>query len=389
MELMNKLLKGDKGIWSIYFFLCAISILEVFSAASTLTYKSGNHWAPISSHIIILLVGVVVVWAVHLIPYKWFKTFPVFLLPISLGLMLFISAMGYFTGNRINGAARWSEFMGISFQPSEFAKMAVVILVAYFLSFNREENNASPNAFKWIMCLCMPAIALIGLENLSTAMLLFLVVYLMMLIGKIKRKQQFWLTGSLLSIGFLGLLLIFATPNDTQLPLLHRLPTWKNRIVKFADTEKVAPAEFDIDNDAQEAHAHIAIAKSHIVGSMPGNSIQRDFLSQAFSDFIFAIIIEEMGLFGGLIVVCLYLWLLVRAGRIAKKCDKYFPAFLVMGIALLLVSQAMLNMMVAVGLFPITGQPLPLISKGGTSTLVNCIYIGMLLSISRDRKSVV
>ena len=147
--------------------------------------------------------------------------------------------------------------------------------------------------------------------------------------------------------------------------------------------KKVPPAKFDIDNDAQEAHAHIAIAKSHVVGSMPGNSVQRDFLSQAFSDFIFAIIIEEMGLVGGVIVVCLYLWLLVRAGRIAKKCDRYFPAFLVMGIALLLVTQALLNMMVAVGLFPITGQPLPLISKGGTSTLVNCIYIGMLLSVSR------
>jgi cell division protein FtsW len=116
---------------------------------------------------------------------------------------------------------------------------------------------------------------------------------------------------------------------------------------------------------------------------MPGNSVQRDFLSQAFSDFIFAIVIEELGLLGGAFIVMLYLWLLIRAGRIAKRCDKHFPAFLVMGIALLLVSQAMLNMMVAVGLFPVTGQPLPLISKGGTSTLINCAYIGMILSVSR------
>ena len=139
----------------------------------------------------------------------------------------------------------------------------------------------------------------------------------------------------------------------------------------------------DIDKDAQIAHANIAIASSNVVGKMPGNSVQRDFLSQAFSDFIFAIIVEELGLVGGAFIVLLYLWLLMRAGKIARKCDKSFPAFLVMGIALLLVSQALLNMMVAVGLFPVTGQPLPLISKGGTSTLINCAYIGMILSVSR------
>ena len=151
----------------------------------------------------------------------------------------------------------------------------------------------------------------------------------------------------------------------------------------FFEKEEVPAAKFDIDKDAQIAHARIAIATSHVVGKGPGNSIQRDFLSQAFSDFIFAIVIEEMGLVGGIFVVFLYLWLLMRAGRIAQKCERTFPAFLVMGIALLLVSQAILNMMVAVGLFPVTGQPLPLVSKGGTSTLINCAYIGMILSVSR------
>ena len=151
----------------------------------------------------------------------------------------------------------------------------------------------------------------------------------------------------------------------------------------FFDKDEVPAAKFDIDKDAQIAHARIAIATSHVVGKGPGNSIQRDFLSQAFSDFIFAIVIEEMGLIGGIFVVFLYLCLLMRAGRIAQKCERTFPAFLVMGIALLLVSQAILNMMVAVGLFPVTGQPLPLVSKGGTSTLINCAYIGMILSVSR------
>ena len=158
---------------------------------------------------------------------------------------------------------------------------------------------------------------------------------------------------------------------------------WQNRIKGFFDKDEVPAAKFDIDKDAQIAHARIAIATSHVVGKGPGNSIQRDFLSQAFSDFIFAIVIEEMGLIGGIFVVFLYLCLLMRAGRIAQKWRTDLPRLLVMGIALLLVSQAILNMMVAVGLFPVTGQPLPLVSKGGTSTLINCAYIGMILSVSR------
>ena len=166
--------------------------------------------------------------------------------------------------------------------------------------------------------------------------------------------------------------------------MMHRVETWQSRIKGFFEDKGAVPAaKYDIDKDAQIAHANIAIATSNVIGKMPGNSVQRDFLSQAFSDFIFAIVIEELGLLGGAFIVMLYLWLLIRAGRIAKRCDKHFPAFLVMGIALLLVSQAMLNMMVAVGLFPVTGQPLPLISKGGTSTLINCAYIGMILSVSR------
>ena len=191
--------------------------------------------------------------------------------------------------------------------------------------------------------------------------------------------------GGLVLVAGLGVGTVIAIPAKTlhNTPGLHRLETWQNRIKGFFDKEDVPAAKFDIDKDAQIAHARIAIATSHVVGKGPGNSIQRDFLSQAFSDFIFAIVIEEMGLIGGAFVVFLYLCLLMRAGRIAQKCERTFPAFLVMGIAILLVSQAILNMMVAVGLFPVTGQPLPLISKGGTSTLINCAYIGMILSVSR------
>ena len=374
MDLLKNIFKGDKVIWIIFLCLCLISIIEVFSAASTLTYKSGDHWGPITQHSIILMVGAVVVVLMHNIPYKWFQVFPVFLYPISVVLLAFVTLMGVITGDRVNGAARWMSFMGLQFQPSELAKMAVIIAVSFILSKKQDDEGANPKAFKYM---------LIAPENLSTAMLLFGVVVLMMFIGRVAFKKLAMLLGGLALVGCLGAVFLLAIPKDTDIPFLHRFDTWKSRITNFTEKEEVPAAKFDIDKDAQIAHARIAIATSNVIGKAPGNSIQRDFLSQAFSDFIFAIIIEELGLVGGAFVVILYIWLLVRTGRIAQKCERTFPAFLVMGIALMLVSQAILNMMVAVGLFPVTGQPLPLISKGGTSTLINCAYIGMILSVSR------
>ena len=222
-------------------------------------------------------------------------------------------------------------------------------------------------------------------ENYSTGILLFGTVYLMMFIGRVQAKKLILLGGGLIGAAILFVSFLLATPNDTlkKIPLGHRLTTVKARIVDFAYAKEVPAAKFDINGDAQVAHARIAVATSHAIGKGPGNSVQRDFLSHAYSDFIYAIIIEELGLIGGIVVVFLYICLLIRVGRIAKKCDRTFPAFLVTGIALLLVTQALFNMMVAVGLAPVTGQPLPLISKGGTSTFINCAYIGMILSVSR------
>ena len=383
MDLLKNIFKGDKVIWIIFLCLCLISIIEVFSAASTLTYKSGDHWGPITQHSIILMIGAIVVVLMHNIPYKWFHVFPVFLYPISVVLLAFVTLMGVITGDRVNGAARWMSFMGLQFQPSELAKMAVIIAVSFILSKKQDDEGANPKAFKYIMILTGLVCMLIAPENLSTAMLLFGVVVLMMFIGRVAFKKLAMLLGGLALAGCLGVIFLLAIPKDTDIPFLHRFDTWKSRITNFTEKEEVPAAKFDIDKDAQIAHARIAIATSNVIGKAPGNSIQRDFLSQAFSDFIFAIIIEELGLVGGAFVVILYIWLLVRTGRIAQKCERTFPAFLVMGIALMLVSQAILNMMVAVGLFPVTGQPLPLISKGGTSTLINCAYIGMILSVSR------
>ena len=382
MDLIKDIFKGDKVIWIIFLFLCLISIIEVFSAASTLTYKSGDHWGPITQHSVILMVGACIVVLVHNIPCKYFRVLPFFLLPLSCILLLIVMVMG----NYVNGAARWMNFAGVQFQPSELAKMAVIIVTAFILSRFQEEESAHPKAFKYIMWIIGIVFILIAPENGSTAVLLFGVVFLMMVIGRIPWKQLGILTAgvTLFLTLFVSIIMITPASKYRDLPMMHRVETWQNRIKGFfEDKEAVPAAKYDIDKDAQIAHANIAIATSHVIGKMPGNSVQRDFLSQAFSDFIFAIIIEELGLIGGTFIVMLYLWLLIRAGKIAKRCEKTFPAFLIMGIAMLLVAQAMLNMMVAVGLFPVTGQPLPLISKGGTSTLINCAYIGMMLSVSR------
>ncbi|MDD6732335.1 MAG: FtsW/RodA/SpoVE family cell cycle protein [Bacteroidales bacterium] len=391
MKSIGSWFMGDRVIWVVYFFLCIISLVEVFSAASTLAYKSGSFWDPLIKQAGFLTIGTVIAVVIHKVPCRMFKAVPILMLPASMILLL----VTLFSGRSTNGASRWFEFLGIQFQPSELAKGAVVITVALILSRMQRENGADRRAFKLIMWVAGITCALILPENLSTACLLFGVVVLMMFIGRVSLLQLGKLFGVLALVGCLGALLVLSMPKDSSLsdvPLLHRMQTWSNRISSHLtsgeDDMKEDPLTYDIDKDAQVAHANIAIASCNFVGKMPGNSVERDFLSQAFSDFIFAIIIEEMGLWGAAAVVFLYVILLFRAGRISSRCERTFPPFLAMGLTLLLVSQAILNMLVAVGLFPVTGQPLPLISRGGTSTLINCVYIGMILSVSRYAKQV-
>lgn len=382
----SKIFKGDKVIWVIFFFLCIISLVEVFSAASTLAYKSGSFWSPFVKQAIFLGIGTLIVIGVHNIPCRFFKVIPIFFLPVC-GVLLIITSL---FGGATNDAARWIEFGFLRFQPSEIAKGAVITAVALILARMQRKDGADPRAFKYIMWIVGIFFLLIFTENLSTAALLFGVVFLMMFIGRVPLLMLGKLAGILLGMLLFIVLIVKVVPEDSSvfnLPGLHRLSTWKARFAKHGNDKELTAAEFDVEHNAQVAHANIAIASSRFSGKGPGNSIERDFLSQAYSDFIFAIVIEELGIFGALGVVLLYVWLLFRAGRIASRCERNFPAFLAMGLALLLVSQAVLNMMVATGLFPVTGQPLPLISRGGTSTLITCTYIGMMLSVSRYARS--
>ena len=335
---------------------------------------------------------------------RYFKLMTPFLLLITAVLLLIVMLGG---GKSTNDASRWISIMGFTIQPSEIAKGTIVLAVAQILAAMQRENGADRQAFKWILWITIPTCAMIGVENLSTAALLFGVVILMMFIGLVPLRQMAKLVGILVFMVAFAVAMVMIVGHDTQQEddkqlakteqldqpkkkskiekLLHRADTWKARILNFGKDD-VAPQDYDLDKDAQVAHANIAIVSSGVVGKGPGKSVERDFLAQAFSDFIFAIVIEELGLLGAAFVVLLYIILLYRCARIASQCENNFPAFLALGLGLLLVVQAAFNMMVAVGLAPVTGQPLPLISKGGTSTIINCAYIGTILSVSRSAK---
>ena len=405
-KTLGNIFKGDKVIWMVFFFLCIISIVEVYSASAGLTYKGGHYWAPIVKHTGILLVGVFAMVVTLNIKCKYFKIVTPFLLLLSIIALVTVLIAGQST----NGAQRWISIIGIQFQPSEIAKGTMVLATAQILSAMQTEQGADKTAFKYILIVSGCIVPFIMVENLSTAMLLCLVIFLMMMIGRVPGK----ILGKVLGIVTLLIVTVFALvmlvgknrekintqgqqvvqvsntaeKEETTMftKVFHRFDTWKARIDRFIDGKEIAPEDFDLDKDGQIGHANIAIVSSNVIGKGPGNSVERDFLSQAFSDFIYAIIIEEMGIIGGVFVAMLYIILLFRTGQIANRCENNFPAFLAMGLALLLVTQALFNMCVAVGLAPVTGQPLPLVSKGGTSTIINCVYIWAILSVSRSAK---
>ncbi len=379
MDFINKIFRGDRVIWMIFMFLCLISIVEVYSASSTLTYRS-NYWEPIGRHTMFLLMGTAIVLVVHSVKPRFFSVLALFV-PIAWLLLGVTKVMG----NSVNGADRWLSIGGFSFQPSELAKLSLIAFTAFVLS-KHKEGTMKDNRFFWIIGFTIPTCAIILMDNFSTAALLFVIVYIMMFIGQIPLKKILYLTGVMVISLMLFVSFLVFVPSETINKVFPRGVTWKERIKDFSNHEekditdpKVA---FDDDN-YQVSHSKIAITRGGVFGKMPGNSLERDFLPQAYSDFIFAIIIEEMGIIGGIFVMLLYVIFFIRAGIIANRCEKIFPKYLVIGSALIIVSQALANMAVAVNLIPVTGQPLPLISRGGTSMLITCAYVGIVLSVSR------
>lgn len=382
------LMQGDLVIWMVFILLLMISVVEVYSASSTMSYGGkSSYWEPVMQHGSFWLIGLVTAWFVSRVPCNFFK------LGGTLGLFfaLVLQLVALFSG-KINGSGRWIHLWGLTFQPSELTKMALVTYLAFIFSSLRNGKEVSSVGNKFAAFGAIASLALIVTENLSTAVLIFLIVLGMAFYAQVRGRLLAIIVVLVVAVGAAGFTFAYSVPEETlaewrasENPITHRVPTWVARITDKHETPD-DPKDYDITDNIQVTHARIAVATSHGIGKGPGKSRQRDYLPQAYSDFIYAIIIEETGILGGLVVMFLYLLFMWRCKKIAERCKSLFPSYLVMGLSLMIVLQAMVNMAVAVGAMPVTGQPLPLISRGGSSILINCICVGMILSVSRTAK---
>jgi len=370
MKLTNYI-KGDRVIWMVVLLLTLVSILVVYSSSNALAQRSkgGNTEYFLIKHGLICLMGFVIMYAVHKFNYKIFSRLSQVGLFISVPLLLFTLIKGVSAGE----ANRWLEIpgIGLTFQTSDFAKLALIVYVARILTIKQNELGNFKVILKSIILPVSIICSLIFPANFSTAALIFVTCLLIMFVGRVPMKFIGIIVGACILVAVIGGSVIYMKPD-----IMRRGATWKARIENFIHG--------DSQSNYQSEQAKIAIARGFPMGVGPGNSTQRNFLPQAASDFIFAIIIEEYGLITGLSLLFLYLILFFRAIRILRKAEKTFGGLLAVGLSFSLVFQAMINMAVAVNLFPVTGQPLPLVSMGGTSIWFTSIAIGIILSVSRQ-----
>ncbi|MEE4197432.1 MAG: putative peptidoglycan glycosyltransferase FtsW [Bacteroidales bacterium] len=369
-EILSKYFKGDRVIWGVIFALSMFSLLAVYSSTGTLAYKyqGGNTAYYILKHFVLLMVGLGIIYITHLIPYKFYSK----LSQLFLYLAIFLLAITLIMGTSLNQATRWLTLpgLGITIQTSDFAKLALIMYIARILSM-RQHKIDDFNGI--VVSLIIPVVAVCGLimpANLSTAVILFATSFILMFIGRVKMRYLLLVAG----IGIFIVTLLIASIVFTGSE--GRVGTWQNRIESFVSG--------DSDGNYQVEQSKIAIATGGFFGKGPGNSTQRNFLPHPYSDFIYAIIIEEYGFLGGVLVLILYMFLLYRAGVIVRKSNRTFAAFLAIGLTIGLTFQAMINMGVAVHLFPVTGQTLPLVSMGGSSILFTGVALGIILSVSRS-----
>ena len=371
-------LKGDRMIWLVVTILFLISMLVVYSSTGTLAFKMqvGNE-KYLVKQIVMAFAGLLLMFITHLIDYKYYSRAAQLLWIISIPLLIYTM----FFGTDINQASRWITLpvVGLTFQTSDLAKLALIMYLARQLSLKQDQITDFKEAFVPILIPIVISCILIAPENLSTAMLLFITSVFVMFIGRIAIKHILLLVGvAVIALAFF-IMLLFVIP-ENALKHVSRAPTWKHRIENFSQGVQGKV----VDEEYQVLQSKIAIAKGGFIKINPGGSDQKNFLPHPYSDFIYAIIIEEYGLAGGVFMVLLYLFLLSRCIRIVIKAPKAFGALLAVGLGFTLVMQAMINMGVAVNLLPVTGVTLPLVSMGGSSVIFTSIAFGIILSVSRS-----
>jgi len=371
-------IKGDRTIWAIIGALALFSFLPVYSASTNLVYVAGKGTTLgyLVKHALLLVLGFGIVYATHKIPYRYFSGLSVLILPVVILLLVYTLTQG--TVIEGANASRWIRipFVGIGFQTSTLASVVLMIYVARYLSRNKEKEILFKESILYLWVPVALVLALILPANFSTTAISFTMILILCFLGGYPIKYLAGIVGA----GILVLaLFIFSAHAFPDAMKNSRVGTWTSRIENFASGEE--------EDNYQAEKAKIAIASGEIYGKGPGKSVQKNFLPQSSSDFIYAIIGEEFGLLGAIMIIILYLGLLFRLVIIATKTTTIFGTLLVLGVGLPIIFQALINMAVAVGLFPVTGQPLPLISTGGTSIWMTCFAIGIVLSVSaRDEE---
>ncbi len=363
-EWTDKNLQGDRVIWAVVFALSLISILVVYSSIGTLAYKrTASTESYLFKHTFMVFLGLAAMWSAHKIDYRYYSKLSRLALWVSVPLLIYT----FTNGTSINDAARWITLpiINTSFQPSDFASLALIINLASMLSKKQQNIDDVKEALIPVLIWCGVICGLIALTNLSTAMLLFATCMLVMFIGRVPVKY-------LAMLALVGLL-----AGGVAVKFGVRGETAKNRILSFVNGTELP---------FQAKHGRMAVATGGIFGKGPGNSDQRNILPHPYSDFIYAIVIEEYGMIGGGVVLVLYLVLLHRGMKAAYNSERAFGGLLSAGLSFDLVCQAMVNMGVVVGLGPITGQPLPLISMGGTAMVFTGLSVGIILSVSRGEQ---
>ena len=378
MKNILKNLEGDRAIWAIVVFLAVLSFMPVYSASTNLVYvaNNGTPFYHLFKHVVLLFFGFLIIYGVHKIPYRYFSGGSVLMLPLVVLLLTYTLMQGTTIGGA--NASRWIEipFIGVGFQTSTLASVILMIYVARYLAKNKDADIKFKESFFQLWIPVAITLVLILPANFSTTAIIFSMILLLSYIGGYPLKY----IASVVGIGVLILALFVLTAKAFPSVMPNRVDTWISRIENFSD--KNAEEGYQVEK------AKIAIASGGLKGRGPGKSIQKNFLPQSSSDFIFAIIVEEYGLAGALIVIFAYLFLLFRIVVAAKKATTIFATLLIIGVGMPIIFQAIINMAVAVNLFPVTGQTLPLISSGGTSIWMTCLGIGIILSVTAEKEKV-
>ena len=376
MKSIFKHLQGDKTIWAIVAILALFSFMPVFSASTNLVYVvgKGSTMGYLLKHMVLVIMGFVIIYIVHRIPYRYFSGGSVLMIPVVVMLLIFTLAQGTLIGGE--NASRWIRipFVGIGFQTSTLAGVVLMVYVARYLAKNRDKAIDFKESLIQFWLPIGLVLMLILPANFSTTAIIFSMILVMSFIGGYPLKYLGYIVG----IGVFSLALFILVVKAFPDAMPNRVQTWQSRIENFADKEG--------KESYQVEKAKIAIVTGGMVGKGPGKSVQKNFLPQSTSDFIYAIIIEEFGLIGGVLIVSIYFLLLFRLFVVVRNTATVFGSLLVLGVGLSIVFQAIINMCVATNLFPVTGQTLPLISSGGTSIWMTCFALGMVLSVSASKE---